>query len=81
MTRFKLSQKKVGKLITTFHITDEAGNTIGSVNVPNASAGDLTKHWAGSIDLGERQPPPVANAKHRNVPIGKFSQKAVLRGC
>ena len=81
MTHFTLSERSVGKLLTTFHVLDSSGNVVGSINVQNAQVPDLLMHWVLPADRGERQP-PVANAKLQSrSPIGRMSRAMVLRGC
>jgi hypothetical protein len=64
MTKFKLSKEETGRTITRFLGTTTRGETVGVINVPNAEASDLQKHWAGT--------PATPMAK----PVAKAADKA-----
>jgi hypothetical protein len=61
MKQFRLSKQSSGPLITKFFVYNSAGDTIGSINVPNEDAGDLERHWLGSA--AEPQALALAAAK------------------
>ena len=45
MKQFRLLKQSVGETITKFFVYNSAGDTIGSINVPNEDADDLERHW------------------------------------
>jgi hypothetical protein len=86
---FRLTKKSAGKSLSKFHILNSAGDIVGSVNVPNAEANDLLRHWQGEVgdspqttNLSAQEQSPVSALakeflKHRR-PV---SQTNILRGC
>jgi hypothetical protein len=84
MTEFKLQKVSVGKILTNFRVTDANGREVfGSINLRNADADDLLKHWKGaSVDAASAKPNMAAamlNAAKRRPKLNK--KAAILRGC
>jgi hypothetical protein len=48
--RFKLVRKTANQLKTTFHVTNSAGDVLGSINVRNHEVDDLLRCWVGPTD-------------------------------
>jgi hypothetical protein len=77
---FRLQSLTIPK--TTFHVIDARDDSIiGSISAKPAEEADLLAHWIGPAGRGSQHQPPVANAKLSSRPLGRMSQKAILRGC
>jgi hypothetical protein len=83
MTTFKLSRKAVKGNRTTFHVTNQAGDICGSINVANAEVDDLVRCWSGA-----KESPQSNQSRSRNALAAAFlenrkpvSKTAILRGC
>jgi hypothetical protein len=81
MTGFTLTKRFANSVKTTFHVLNGDGDICGSINVANAEVSDLLRHWVGPANRATNQAGPVANAKPRNLPLGRMSRAMVLRGC
>jgi hypothetical protein len=44
---YRLIQKSVNKSVAKFHVQNERGDIIGSINVPPNEADSLMRHWNG----------------------------------
>jgi hypothetical protein len=81
---FKLQQKSINPVVAKFHVVNQAGEVVGSVNVPPAEVSALLKHWAGPV---ERPAARISASPRISVPGMKFgklrpmSRQAILRGC
>ena len=82
--KFRLTKKSTGKLLSKFHILNSAGDVVGSVNVPNAEANDLLRHWQGEVgdspqskNLSAQQQPGF----RLKLPAVRMSRQGILRGC
>ena len=76
---FKLTEKGRTRINTTFHVTDSAGDIVGSINVPHGQEDDLLRHWRGANAPGT---PVVAARPGANLKIlPRLSRAAILRGC
>ena len=42
---FRLEKKSTGPTLTKFFVRDSTNAIVGSINVANAQANDLAKHW------------------------------------
>ena len=81
---FRLTKKSAGKSLSRFHILNSAGDIVGSVNVPNAEANDLLRHWQGEVgdspqskNLSAQQQPGLRT----RLPAVRMSPAGILRGC
>ena len=83
MTKFKLSKEETGRTMTRFFVTNASGETVGVINVPNAEASDLQKHWAGAPATPVAKSAKAAAAKNAIVAAlkrgPKLSKAALLR--
>jgi hypothetical protein len=81
---FTMTKKSVGKLLTTFHVLDSEGNSVGSVNAKNAEVPDLLRCWQGQADQPSHQQQfqsgALAKAFAKVRPLS-MSKAAILRGC
>ena len=84
MTKFKLSKEETGRSITRFYVTNARGEVCGVINVANAEASDLQKHWAGAPATPTAK--PAAKAADSRAAISaalkrgpKLSKQALLR--
>ena len=76
--KFKLTKKTVGKLNSTFHVTDQQNAIVGSITVRNEDANDLLKHWLGARE--ERKQPEMKTPVAKRMTSPKM-KAAILRGC
>ena len=81
--KFRLTKKSAGKSLSKFHILNSAGDVVGSVNVPNAEANDLLRHWQGEVgdsleskNLSARQQPGLRT----RLPAVAMSRQGILDG-
>ena len=86
---FRLEKKSAGRVLTTFHIMNSAGDIVGSANIPNAEADNFAKHWRGpaataanSAAAHARAVNTISNALRRGPRLsGQAARQAILRGC
>ena len=86
---FRLEKQSPGKTSTRFFVYDDTNAICGTINVANAAADDLQKHWKGV-------PPPsslkTANAAKQDPMIAtmvravrkrgaRVNKAAILRSC
>jgi hypothetical protein len=88
MKQFKLLRQAPGAAITKFLVYDSAGSIIGSINVPNAVADDLARHWVTQPKAAEAATAPVRGKQNPMVSAmlaaakrHPLSHGAILRGC
>ena len=65
----------IDKVIAKFHVSNESGDVVGSINIPPEQIDALLKQWSG----------PAERSQARiSVPVMKprpMSRQAILRGC
>jgi hypothetical protein len=79
MTKFNLIQKSANKVLAKFHVQNQRGDIIGSINVPCEQASDLLRHWNGANDRlsGEQHQPGFRSP----LKLKPLSRAAILRCC
>jgi len=80
--KYTLAQVSVNKTLAKFHVQDERGDVIGSINVPPEDAAALLAHWSGAKAPTAKSiaPQQRVNAKPQLLPTA-FARAAILRGC
>jgi hypothetical protein len=75
---FRLTQKSINQVVARFHISNRAGDIVGSINVPPDQIDALLKQWTGPVDRpsARMSVPTMRFAKPRQM-----SRAAILRGC
>jgi hypothetical protein len=83
---FRLTKKSTGKVLTTFHVLNSAGDICGSINCRNGKeADDLLRCWSGDKDsspnLASKQDSPQTTLAQAFLANRRpFSQAVILRG-
>ena len=75
---YKLIQKSINPVIAKFQVLNQAGDIVGSINVPPQEIDVLLRQWSGPTDRPRVQnsAPAMSLAKPRPM-----SRQAILRGC
>ena len=81
---FRLERKSANHAVVKFHITNAAGDIVGSVNVKPDEVSDLEKCWrnsptAGAAATKQSTAAAAMAAALRKGP--KLSRAGILRGC
>ena len=82
---FKLLRKKSDRAKTVFHVTNTAGDILGSISVRPEEEADLLRRFGPADNAG----PPSSSAVGRRamakclktLPFNEAGQRAILRGC
>ena len=81
--KFRLIQKSQNRVQTKFHVTNDGGDVVGSINVENQEVPDLLRCWSGST--ADSVAPPKGSTNLMVAAMLKtrrpISQAAILRGC
>jgi hypothetical protein len=72
---FKLVQKSINQAVAKFFVFDQAGDIVGSINVPPGQIDALLKQWMGPVDR------PQARMSVPRLKPRPMSRQAILRGC
>jgi hypothetical protein len=83
--KFRLIAKSSDKYLSKFHVVNDTGSTVGSVNVPADQVDDLLANWNGPKPTTAE---PVSGSKcggmAKYLAEARFadtSQAAIVRGC
>jgi hypothetical protein len=57
-SKFRLTRKSANRLVVTYHVTNHADDTIGSVNISPGEEADFLRSWSGATDRGQSQATP-----------------------
>jgi hypothetical protein len=83
---FRLTKKSTGKVLTTFHVLNSAGDICGSINVRNGKeTEELIRCWSGDKDSSPnlkstKDSPQSTLAQAFLANRTPFSKAAILRG-
>jgi hypothetical protein len=77
---FRLSQKSINQVVAKFHISNAAGDIVGSINVPPEQVDALLKQWTGPVDRSPSARMSVVPTLKFTRP-GRMTRAAILRGC
>ena len=76
---FKLRQKSIDQVIAKFHVVNQAGDIVGSINVAPEKVDALLRQWTGPVDRSPSAQMSVPTMKLARP--GRMSRAAILRGC
>ena len=75
---FRLTQKSINQVIAKFHVSNESGDVVGSINIPPEQIDTLLKQWSGPA---ERSQARISVPMMKFSKPGRMSRQAILRGC
>ena len=75
---YKLIQKSINPVIAKFQVLNQAGDIVGSINVPPQEIEVLLRHWSGPADRRQVRNSAPAMTLAKPKPM---SRAAILRDC
>jgi hypothetical protein len=67
------------QVIAKFHIANQVGDIVGSINIPPEQVDALLRQWTGRVDRSTSARMSVPTMKFTRP--GRMSRQAILRGC